>query len=370
MTEGSEAAFAAPAPKRPDSNTRRNAIIQGVVALVVLVIVFGFVLPEVIDYEQVWEAIKSLEWWEIVALIIAGLITYIPEGWLYALLAPGLRLWRGVLAWVASTAVASTLPVMDLALRFGMYRSWGISTNDSMRGILLSGVFDNIVKFSLPVIAVLAIAVSGIGNIDGDIVLLATFALVILIAILVVAIGVFRSESFTRGLGNLLERVANWGLALFKRDPLDHLAERVVGFRDSAIGLVREVWWKALPASAIGKLWTFVILLMAMRFVGIGSDVISTRDAFIVWAIVLLFQSIPLTPGGIGFVALGFMFFFTRIAGDAHANAIGAAVALYRLVQWAMPIPIGWGVVFWWRRQISSGKLPDPFAVDAGETAA
>lgn len=159
-------------------------------------------------------------------------------------------------------------------------------------------------------------------------------------------------------------------MRLIKRDEVDTLPGRVAAFRDSAIELVREVWWKALPASAIGKLWTVVILLMALRFVGILESVISTRDAFIVWAIVLLFQSIPITPGGVGFVALGFMFFFTRIAGNEYSNTIGAAVALYRLVQWAMPIPIGWAVVFWWRRQVDGGKLPDPYALDSGGTAA
>ena len=235
-----------------------------------------------------------------------------------------------------------------------------------MLGIVLSGIFDNIVKFSLPVIAILAIATGGIGNIDGGLVIIAIIALVVLIATLVVVIGVVRSETFTQSLGNRVQQFVNWVLGLFKKDPTETIATRVVGFRDAAIGLVRKVWLRAGLASALGKLWTFLILLLALRFVGITEDVISTRDAFIVWAVVLLIGSIPLTPGGIGFVELGFIFFFTQVAGSEYTNTIGAAVALYRLVQWAMPIPIGWGVVFWWRRSVSSGKLPDPFAVPTG----
>ena len=68
----------------------------------------------------------------------------------------------------------------------------------------------------------------------------------------------------------------------------------------------------------------------------------------------------------------GLQAFLTRHAGrrpDQLARQIGAAVALYRVVQWAMPIPIGWGVVWWWRRAVGAGRLPDPFAIQAGEAS-
>jgi uncharacterized membrane protein YbhN (UPF0104 family) len=96
MDESNEpTVFVPPAPRAPDAKTKRNALIQGAVALAILVVVFGFVLPQVINYKQVGETIKSLEPWQIGALILAGLITYIPEGWLYSLLVPVLRLRQG-----------------------------------------------------------------------------------------------------------------------------------------------------------------------------------------------------------------------------------------------------------------------------------
>jgi hypothetical protein len=30
------------------------------------------------------------------------------------------------------------------------------------------------------------------------------------------------------------------------------------------------------------------------------------------------------------------------------------------------PIPVGWSVVYFWRRKIKKGTLPDPFAVGEG----
>lgn len=104
-----------------------------------MIVIFGFVLPEVIDYQQVWETIQSLSGWRILALLAAGVVTYLPEGTLYAVLVPVLSVLRGMGSWVASTAVASTVPVMNLVTRFGMYRSYGASAEDSMLGIFLSG---------------------------------------------------------------------------------------------------------------------------------------------------------------------------------------------------------------------------------------
>ena len=161
----SQPSFAPTPPKAPDKKARRNTLIQIGIAVAIIIVIFGFVLPQVIDYEQVWETIKNLEAWQLLALLAAGLFLYVPEGWLYKVLVPGISLWKGIKAWVASTAVGSTIPAADLVTRYGMYRSWGTSPEGSMLGILLSGVFDNIVKFSLPVIAVILLGIIGVAAI-------------------------------------------------------------------------------------------------------------------------------------------------------------------------------------------------------------
>jgi len=359
--------FDPPAPQRPGAKERRNTLIQLGIAAVIIVVIFGFILPQVIDYRQVWETIKGLEPWQLLALLGAGLFLYIPEGWLYKLLVPGLSLWRGMKAWVASTAVGSTLPAADLVTRFGMYRSWGSDTETSMLGILLSGVFDNLVKFTLPILGIILLATVGVGDLE-ILLIFALIAAVVLIVTIVIVVGVVRSEAFTIKIAGWAERAVNWVLSKINRDPIE-MADRVVGFRDAAVGLVRTVWWKASIAAAAGKLWAFVILVMALRFVGIGEDVLPTLDIFIVWTIVLLIQAIPITPGGIGIVGVAYIFFFTQILGDEWSNTIAAGVALFRLVQWALPIPIGWAVTLRWRGQIQKGELPNPFAVDDGTTS-
>ncbi len=368
MSDGSAgpAQFSPPPPSPPSKSDRKRTIITLVVALVILVIVFGVILPEVIDYEVVWETLTNLDPWVFLALLAAGFIYYIPEGWLYALVVPGMTLWQGIKAWVASTGVGSTVPALDLVTRFGMYRSWGHSIHASMRGIFLSGAFDWVVKFSLPVIAVLLMFLLGVQDL-GFLAVVAAIAGVILVVVLVVLVGAVRSESFTRRVAGILESFATWALEKVNRDPIADLAEQVVLFRDDAVEIAARNGLWAFLASALGKLWQYVMLVFALRAVGIEDNVLSLFEIFVVWAIVMLITMIPITPGGIGIAELFYIGLFTSIAGQEWSDIIAAGVMLYRVFQWALPIPVGWLVTMRWRRKVQSGALPDPFAASAAE---
>jgi uncharacterized protein (TIRG00374 family) len=358
--------FTPPAPpQRSSKDTKRSLIAVGV-AVGIAVFIFGFVLPQVIDYETVFEVLRNLEPQDYLIIIGAGLLLYVPEGALYAALMPGMGLRRGMSAWVASTAVSTTVPGADLVVRYGMYRSWGFTVERTMLGIVLSGLFDNIVKFSLPSIAVVAFLVLGVGDL-GDFVWIAIIALAVLIAMAVVVIGMIRSEAFTQWLAGKAESITNWGLGKVKRDPVDGLSDKVVGFRDLAIDIVNESGLRGMFFSATGKLWAFVMLTLSMRIVGLDAQTLSLGQIFIVWVIVLMITAIPITPGGVGIAAMSYIFFFSQAIGNEFADVIAAGVVLFRLAQWFLPIPIGWVSVGLWRRQITKGELVDPFTLPSSQ---
>ncbi len=369
MTEqtSSEAGFQPAAPPQRSASDRRRSLIAAGIGLVVVIFIFGFVLPSVIDYETVFEVLGNLEPQDYLIMLVAGLLLYIPEGALYASILPGMGLRRGMSAWVASTAVSTTIPGADLVVRYGMYRSWGFGVERTMLGIFLSGLFDNIVKFSLPALAVILFALSGQDL--GDFVWIGLIALGVLILGTVVVVGMVRSERFTQWLAERTETVANWGLGKVKRDPLEGLSEKVVGFRDLAVDIVKERGLVALLLSATGKLWAFVILVIALRIVGLDSSILSLGQIFVAWVIVMLITAIPITPGGIGIAEVAYIWIFGEMAGSQYNDIIAAGVILFRLAQWFLPIPIGWVAVGLWRRQISNGQLPDPFAMPGTEEA-
>ena len=363
----SDALFTPPAPTL-DKKKKRAALIQGAITLAIFFVIFGWLLPKVIDYQEVFDAISALEWWQFLVLLIAGLLVYLPEGWLYSLVVPVLTWWQGIKSWVASTGVGSTIPAMDLVVRFGMYRSWGATPDRAMMGIFMSGIFDNIVKFSLPVLSVLVLLATGAAKVPGVVIAIAVVAALMVAATLLVVIGVARSERFARWLAGTIERTANWLLRRLHRDPLTGTEAKVIAIRDATTETISHVWGRAFLASAMGKLWTFVILLIALQFAGLAG-VISPGQAFVVWTLVLLVQAIPLTPGGIGFVEAAYLALFTAIAGDQYATQVAAAIALYRAAQWALPIPVGWLTVLWWRLNIRRGRISDPFSTSPSPSA-
>jgi hypothetical protein len=73
-------------------------LIAAGVGLVVVIFIFGFLLPQVIDYETVFTILKELDPIDYIVMIGAGLILYVPEGALYASLMPGMGLRRGMSA--------------------------------------------------------------------------------------------------------------------------------------------------------------------------------------------------------------------------------------------------------------------------------
>lgn len=66
---------------------------------------------------------------------------------------------------------------------------------------------------------------------------------------------------------------------------------------------------------------------------------------------------------------LFYIYFFAQIVGEEQASIVAAGVMLYRVFQWALPIPVGWGITWRWRRKINRGELPDPFAASPDQPA-
>ena len=72
----------------------------------------------------------------------------------------------------------------------------------------------------------------------------------------------------------------------------------------------------------------FLVLLVSLRAVGIGSGEVTWIEAFAGWSLARVLQLIPLTPGGVGPVELGLTGILVGLGGS-NAEVV-AAVLLYR----------------------------------------
>ena len=100
----------------------------------------------------------------------------------------------------------------------------------------------------------------------------------------------------------------------------------------------------------------FVLLLLSLRFVGVTEQQISWAQVLGVFAFVRLLSTLPLTPGGVGIVELGYIGGLA-LAGGNHAKVVGA-VLLFRALSYGLQIPLGGFTYIIWRRKKSWFKTP------------
>ena len=80
------------------------------VLVIAALAIFGWLLPQFIDYEQVWEALTQLDAWEVAVLLALGLARVPTEAVMYRAFLPGLSLWRGSEAYLSSNFAGQLLP--------------------------------------------------------------------------------------------------------------------------------------------------------------------------------------------------------------------------------------------------------------------
>ncbi|MDX6628407.1 MAG: putative heme transporter, partial [Gaiellales bacterium] len=275
-------------------------------AIVLVVGVFAFVLPRVADYGQVWDIVTGLGARDIAGLAvtaIANLATFGPP-WMAAL--PGLSFVHSLVLSQASTAAASVLPGGDavgIALSYSMLRRWGYTVEQVTVGSAATTVWN--------IFANVLFAVAGVGllAIGGESHALLTTTAIVGAAAVAVGIALFaialHDDGNARLIGGLAERLGSLAARLLRRPPPVDWDERLVAFRREAVGLLRRRWLALTAATLAGHLTVFLVLLLALRSVGVASEDVSAAEVFAAWALIRILTTVPITPGGLGVVELG-----------------------------------------------------------------
>lgn len=320
-------------------------------AVVMAIIVFGVILPQLVDWNLVGEAIRTASGWDIALLLFLALIRYWPAGWIYSLVLPGLSVRRGTEAWVATTAVSSTLPGFDLALRFGMYNSWGFPVERATSGMFLSGLVEMSTKI---VLAIAAVTVWALAASDLPLLAVVAIAAAVVSAVAVLVAMVLRRESTARKVGRVIERFLRWGFTKLGRQAPADVVDRVLSVRIEARDVLGRRWPMAFLAAFIGQAIAYAMLTLSLRSVGVGSDLLDWSEILLVQGLAIILTSIPITPGSVGVSELIYIGFFNLLTDGQATDQIAAGVILFRLAVWLLPIPIGWILTFRW--QSKSGQ--------------
>jgi uncharacterized protein (TIRG00374 family) len=314
----------------------RRALTLGALALVI----FGWLLPKFIDYGQVWQALKGLEWWQFVVLVVLGLARIPTEAMVYRALLPALRLSDAMRTWLMVTGGSTFLPPpADSAAFYALTRSYGIARAPAATASFLTFLYPTVGRLVLPVLVVVPFVVFAVADDET----LPVFLITLTVAVALGTLGwiAIRSEHGARRLGDMSARLVNWGLARLRRRPVASFAPALARFREDAISIVRRNWRAAALSVAANFSIIFAILLLALRFVGLSDEQLPWIEVLAAFALSQWAQTvIPLSPGGLGIADAVLLGCLSTVA-PGNASAITAALVVWRIFSWALPIPIG-----------------------------
>jgi uncharacterized protein (TIRG00374 family) len=257
-------------------------------------------------------------------------------------------------------------------LTYSILDSWGFTGTSVALYVGVTGIWNIFTKLALPMLALVFLALSG--HLTTTYIVAALFGIVVL----GVAVGlfslVFRSEAFAVRIGNWMGRVASWVRRLLHKPPVTTWGDGAARFRRDTIVLVGHRWLRLSLMTVLSQVALFFVLLLSLRSLGVSEQEVSTAEAFAVYAFSRLLSAVPITPGGVGLIDLGYIGGLTAFDGAEKAQIV-AAVLLFRALTYGIQIPIGgftyviWRVKSDWRRPVDAAAQRERatyFALDDG----
>ncbi len=323
----------APAAEAPAARRRFSwkRLAGGGVGLAVIIGTFVFILPQVANYRDVWDVVKELSWSQIGLLLGAtalNLATYAPP---YQAALPGLHFRQAFVLTQASTASTYVLPggaAVGMGASYGMLRAWGFRGKPVTLAIAVTGIWNQFAMLGFPVLALALLTAANEKH-----------ALLQTVAFIGLAVFVLTAGGFAAGLasarianwvGDLAARIVNRLLRIIRRGPVTWNGQSFVSFRNDAVGLLARRWHVLTLATLAGHATVFTLFLVSLRVLGVTPAEVSVIEAFAAWSLIRLLGAIPITPGGIGIVEVGFTTLLVGFGGD-NAEVV-AAVLVYRFL--------------------------------------
>jgi uncharacterized membrane protein YbhN (UPF0104 family) len=330
--------------------TRRQVAVRVLVLAGILGFVFLVVLPQLVDYNAVADALRQLTPAQLAALAAASAVAYVANAGPCRVLLPALTWPRAVGADLSARAVVSTIPgPTDIATKFVLYRQWSIPADTASAGIVFAAFFETFSSLVLPLIATIGVILTG-HETRPRALAFALIGLVVLVVATLLLVAIVRSEPLARKFGGWLDWLAQHIWKLFRKTPPSGIVAGVLDLRERSKDILTQHGLLAFVAAVVAKLAWFVVLEVSLWAVGITPDVVPPSAVLAAMAVVGIVALIPITPGAVGVTEVAYIGVLTSVAGPALTEEITAGIMLFRIAQWLAPIPIGWVVLIVLRR--------------------
>ena len=218
------------------------------------------------------------------------------------------------------------------ALQYSMLVRGGVPAARAASGMTASSVLVFGILLALPLLALPAII--GGAPVNRGLETAALAGAVLFVLIFIGGVLAFATDRPLVMLGRGVQALRN-GL-LRGREPLRGLPERLLRERDVVRRTLGQRWWQALLYA--GGRWLLDYLTLLAALIAVGAN---PRPSLVLLSFVAAqaLGSLPLTPGGLGFVEAG-LTGTLALAGVPAGQAVVATLA-YRLVSFWLPLPAG-----------------------------
>jgi uncharacterized protein (TIRG00374 family) len=361
-------------PGEPSGATPRQRkaiwirVVQALISLAIVVGIFVGVMPLIADYGEVWDTISAMTSLEMFGLLLVGLWNLATYWFVIVAALPGLRLREAAVVNQASTAVANTLPgggAIGVGVSIAMLTSWGFTVAAIARSALVTGIWNNFVKLGMPVLALALLALEG--GLTPARLAAAAIGIGVLIAAIVLFALILKSDQLARAIGRGIGKIVDWFRKLFRKQPLADWGERAAKFRRDTIGLLEHRWLMLTVATLVSHLSLYIVLLATLRNVGVSQEELSWITVFAAFSFVRLISALPITPGGVGVVELGYAAALTIGLDPTTRAQVVAAILVFRAITYLLPIPLGAISYVIWRINKSWRLSRDQRAALAGD---
>jgi uncharacterized membrane protein YbhN (UPF0104 family) len=307
-----------------------------------------------------WTPALSLITWQMLVVAVGLGLVNLATHWPPTVVAlPGLRVRESAVTNTASAALSNTIPeggAVATGLNYAMLRSWGFGLDDITGEVLVTGTWSQLLKFTLLALGLALVSLQGWGPSGTPWLALGLTVLVAIALVLLAAI--LRSERFAERLGRLLDALIGWARRFVRRLTAPGFAASVPTFRATLVSLLRYCWLKLTVSELVLQLTMVLILGICCRMQGLDDSTVSWAVILTAWGLVTFASLLVPTPGGLGVAEVVLVAVIGFGLPQSDQPAVLAAVLLYRIATFLVPIPVGLGTYLYWRKSTAWRRRP------------
>jgi uncharacterized membrane protein YbhN (UPF0104 family) len=270
-------------------------------------------------------------------------------GWTSKASLPGLTLYQGTESSATSQLTAFVVPPPgDLVVRFAMYRTYGYTDEQSGVAVVVAMIARYAIIFVMPLIGLTVVLLAGQGTWTELWWLLGLGAVVG--GALWLLLRVVHSDAAAHRFGGWLSRVVTRVWHWVRRTPPTDLESSVVGFSRRMRDTVDHGMWPLVASNLTWGMANVLVMGLALRFSGLDSSTLSAAEVVLVSGAAMALNVIPI-PGGFSITEAGLLALVDLTTAADQAD-FTAALLLYRVVTFLLPMPVGGAAFFAWRWRV------------------